>query len=61
MGAGKNNPFEYFLYNIFLSYWKKYDTLVDYFLIDIFISIGYENINLIKEMIDKVPYNNSRL
>lgn len=59
MGAGKNNPFEYFLYNIFLSYWKKYDTLVDYFLIDIFISIGYENINLIKEMIDKVPYNNS--
>lgn len=59
MASGKRNPFEYYLYSMFLDYWKNYNCLVDYFLIDIFIEMGYKNNNLIKSIIDAVPYNNS--
>lgn len=59
MASGRDNPVEIYLYNIFLIYWKKYDVLVDYFLIDIFLKLGYENIFLLKQIIDSVPFNNS--
>lgn len=59
MASGRDNPVEIYLYNMFLIYWKKYDVLVDYFLIDIFLKLGYENIFLLKQIIDSVPFNNS--
>ena len=59
MASGRYNPVEVYLYNMFLIYWKKYDVLVDYFLIDIFLKLGYENISLLKQIIDSVPFNNS--
>lgn len=59
MASGEKNPLEVYLYDMFLIYWEKNDVLVDYFLIDIFIRLGYENINILKKLIDKVPYNNA--
>lgn len=59
MGSGIANPIETYLYEMFLNYFKKYDTVVDYFLQDTFIELGYENINIIKSLIDAVPYNNA--
>lgn len=58
MASGQENPLEVYLYNIFLIYWKKYNVLIDYFLIDVFLEIGYRKIPKIKKIIDQVPYNN---
>lgn len=58
MASGKKNPLEVYLYNMFLKYWKKYDVMVDYFLIDVFLEIGYRNFPELKKIIDQVPYNN---
>lgn len=56
--SGKNNPVMFFLYNFWLEYWKNNDYLVDYFLVDIILEIGYEEIHIIHDIIDEVPENN---
>jgi hypothetical protein len=40
--------------DFFATYMSKHDNLIDYFLIDYAISVGYDNIPAIKEMIDGV-------
>lgn len=47
-----------FLYDAFCEYWAKMDYLVDYFLIDMVIRLGYEEISEIRKEIDLVPVNN---
>ncbi len=47
-----------FLYDAFCEYWAKMDYLVDYFLIDMIIRLGYEEVPEIRKEIDLIPVNN---
>lgn len=57
MGGGINNLFN-FLYTFFLEYHKKYDVLIDYFLIDYVLNIAYHNLEYCKEVMDKETIEN---
>lgn len=46
---------------LFFEYLKRRDYLVDYFLFDYFLYLTYENIPHAKELIDNLPYNNSKI
>lgn len=54
-------PLFEFLYEMLIEYWTKRDSAIDYLFFDYMIAIAYENIPLVKEKIDSVPYNNSRI
>ena len=58
MGGNKNNLLFLFMKNFFNEYWKNNSILIDYFLIDYMISIGYDEISDIKNQIDKNEFNN---
>lgn len=60
-GGVQGNPVNSFVYRMFLEYHKKEKGLVDYYLIDYFMALGYRNIPAIKTLIDNVPYNNKEL
>jgi hypothetical protein len=47
-----------FVNELFSEYWKKYNILIDYFLIDYSIMLAYNHLPYIREMIDNVPLNN---
>ena len=54
----KNSLIHSFCRDIFFSYWKKYNKLIDYFLIDYVMLAGYNNIYGFKKLIDELPFNN---
>ena len=54
----KNSIIHSFCRDIFFSYWKKYNKLVDYFFIDYVMLAGYNNISDFKKLVDAVPLNN---
>lgn len=56
--AKKNNYFIKKVNIFFLSYWKQYDFLIDYFLVDHIINLLYENDKRIKQIIDSIPSSN---
>ena len=58
LACGKNNPLVKFVYESYVSYWKKNHIAVDYILMDYILDIGYEEIGSIREMIDDVECNN---
>ena len=53
-----HNPIFEFGRDAFFEWWRKYDDIVDYVLIDYLILLGYKNFQQIKELIDDVPDNN---
>ena len=57
----KNNPLFTFGKNFFENYWRDFDELIEYFLIDLVIDIAYDNISFVKQEIDAVPINNTEL
>lgn len=54
----KGNPINSFVYDMFLAYHSCETELLDYYMIDYFMALGYNNIPTIKGMLDSVPYNN---
>lgn len=56
--AKKGSLIHSFCGDVFFDYWKKYDVLIDYFLIDYVMDFGYENIPSFKRLVDSVPFNN---
>ncbi len=54
----KDSLIHIFCRDIFFSYWKKYNKLIDYFLIDYTMLIGYNNIPEFKKLVDSLPLNN---
>ena len=58
MSCNSENKLMYYLVNLFNLYWERYDVLIDYFLIDIFICIIYQFDEDVRHMIDSVPINN---
>lgn len=53
-----HNPIFEFGRDAFFEWWRKYDDIVDYVLIDYLILLGYKNFQQIRELIDDVPDNN---
>lgn len=56
--AKQNSYFARRVFQFFCSYWEKYDSLIDYFLVDHIIYFLYKNDPLCKEMLDSIPVNN---
>ena len=54
-----HNPLFVFAKNFYNEYWKEFDGVVDYFLMDFMIDIAYDKIPFVKNEIDAVPINNS--
>ena len=60
--AGQPNAFIHsFCRDFFYAYWTKYDKLVDYFLIDYVMDIGYRNLPHMQQLIDSVSPSNQRV
>ena len=58
MAGYSYNPMFHFTRDAFFEWWKKYDDIVDYVLIDYLILEGYKNFEEIRAVIDEVPDNN---
>lgn len=59
---GGNDVFFYNLLNELLcSYWKNEDTMIDYLLIDYLIYLTAMNYKYVKDSIDNIPYNNTKM
>lgn len=56
-GGVSNNIIHSYLRHFFHEYFKRENALIDYFLMDYIIAIGYRKVPAIKQMIDKVPYS----
>lgn len=56
--AKQNSYFTRRVFQFFCNYWEKYDTLIDYFLVDHIIYFLYQNDSICKEMLDAIPENN---
>lgn len=58
LAAGKHDILFIFLKEMYDTFFKDIDFVPSYFFIDVLISLGYENISLVKSEIDHVAYNN---
>lgn len=46
------------LENLFKAYLKKHSLFIDFFLFDYFLAVMYDEIPLVKQLVDNCPYNN---
>lgn len=60
-GCQKNCVIQKAAKELFFEYWKKFDYLVDYLLVDYSLLIVYNNVLRARELIDELPYNNIRI
>ena len=56
-----HNPLFVFAKDFYNEYWKEFDGVVDYFLMDYMIDIAYEKIPFVKAEMDAVPINNPEI
>lgn len=62
LGTGiLHNPFFALMKDFYNEYWKEYDEVIDYVLMDFMMDLAYENIHVVKKFIDDVPINNDRV
>lgn len=50
-----------FMNEMFLEYWKRHDTLVDYLMIDYMITLAMQEFPEIREEIENLPFSSERL
>jgi hypothetical protein len=55
MASGEKNLLMDFARRVLFEYWQTENSMIDYFLIDYCIAVGYDTIPAIKQMIDSVP------
>jgi len=58
IGGSKGSIIFDFTRKILFEYWKTENELINYFLIDYCIAIGYDSVPEIKLLVDKIPLNN---
>lgn len=58
MEGKSNSQLFNFMRKAFNIYWDKYDSLIDYILVDYFIALACDNSSFINNLIDNVPKNN---
>lgn len=62
IGGSANNPLWSAAYDMLIEqYWRKYNRLVNYFILDYVLEILYSQLERIRLMIDTVPYSNPDL
>lgn len=61
LGCRKGNLLMKAALDIFEEYWRRYDILVEYLLIDHTFKLLYNEIPSIKKMIDEIPINNANI
>ncbi|MGZ1164961.1 capsular polysaccharide synthesis protein [Lactobacillus delbrueckii subsp. bulgaricus] len=61
LAMSKGNPLAKFCRDMFYEYWKKYDKLMCYLLIDVVMLIAYDKFPWARLQIDQVPVNNARV
>ena len=54
-----HNPLFVFAKDFLNEYWRDYDELVEFYLVDFTINLAYENIEFVKKELDAVPINNT--
>lgn len=55
-----HNPFFVYMKDFYNEYWRDFDEIIDYVLMDYMMDIAYENIPFVKQEFDAVPINNDR-
>lgn len=58
LGGKVNLPIFSFVANMFNDYWAKENKIIDYYLFDYLIALGYRNVPKIREEIDSHPFIN---
>ena len=58
LAGTKYSPIFEYLRDILYAYWKDHNDQIDYLLFDYTIALGYDNIPIIKKLIDNVPCSN---
>lgn len=58
IGGKQNLHLFAFVSKMFERYWEKENKLIDYYLLDYFIALGYKYVPAIKREIDNIPHNN---
>lgn len=61
IGGNKNGLLFEYMKSIFNAYWEHENHLIDYYLIDYLIKVGYEDIPEIRKNIDNIPNNNPHI
>ena len=56
MAVPKNSFIATYGYKALLNYWKKYNSLIDYFLIDYIIYVAYHKEEKFREIINELPF-----
>ena len=56
-----HNPLYAFMKDFYNEYWREFDEIIDYVLMDFMIDIAYDNIPAVKREIDEVPINNENI
>lgn len=56
-----HNPLFAFMKDFYNEYWRDFDEIIDYVLMDFMIDIAYDNIPAVKREIDEVPINNENV
>ena len=59
--AIRHNPLFTFEKNFLNEYWRDFDKLVDYLLIDFIMALAYDNIPAVRKEFDAVPINNTEV
>lgn len=61
VGSEQNSIIFYLMKELFSQYWARYNVMIDYFLVDLFMDLLYENVEEVRLLIDGVKPNNSRV
>lgn len=60
IGSPQGGEIVSFVKEVIMRYWKNHDILIDYFLADYAIRLGYLHIERVRKMIDSIPDNNAQ-
>lgn len=56
-----HNPLFVFMKEFYDLYWKEYDEIIDYVMMDFMMDIAYENIPAVRKEFDAIPINNNKV
>ncbi len=54
-----HNPLLAFMKEFYEQYWREFDEVIDYVIMDFMMDIAYDNIPVVKKFLDDVPINNT--
>jgi hypothetical protein len=61
IGGRKGHPFFAFVRDMLMEYWNRNVELIDYLLMDYYITIAYDRIFVIRDALNRVPYSNNQV